>query len=426
MGVLRTVGVALALGLGLGLGLGLAAASAVPGMATAAGGHPSGLTYAALGDSYASGLGLPPYTNQPATGCFQSAANYAHTVASEWELQLSDASCSGAVAANIVRAPQETGEGTAPPQSTALSSDTDVVTVSIGGNDLGFAAIAEYCTALSAEGPITGDLQLDDCRSHFHPDAGTDLLQQRLTEVVEPAVHSALGGIAAAAPHAVVIVVGYPAITPDAAHTPAGGCFRSAVKAGSDSGRFAENAFPFTDADVPYLHGVEAGLSAMLKRQAEAAGALYIDAFDASQAHSACAAASEAYVNGITLRDLGGSTATPAPVPGSGAGAPAEFDVERGALHPNTAGVAFLATQVQTAMKAAFPAPTPTVSTPGPSPAADARSEWTLPLTFSPGTVIGIMVVLVATGAVVTVLWRRRQQEQDDMARDGESGSDRR
>lgn len=403
----RTVAVALALGV----------ASVAPGWATATGGHPTNLEYVALGDSYAAGLGLPPYTNQPASGCSQSAENYAHQVASEWELLLNDASCSGAVAANIVGTPQQTGEGTAPPQSQALNSDTQVVTVSIGGNDLGFAAIAEYCTALTADGPILGDLQLDNCRSHFQPDAGTDLLQQRLKEVVEPAVRAALASIVAAAPNAVVIVVGYPAITPDAAHTPAGGCFRSALESGSGSGAgpgpFAANAFPFTDVDVPYLHSIEAGLNATLKRQAEAAGAIFIDTFADSQAHSACASADEAYVNGITLRSVGGTTETTPPVPDTDTDGrvQANVDVEPGALHPNSAGMAFLAAKVRSAMSTAFPVPA--VPAPSASPTADARTEWAFPLDFSPATVIGI-AGLLGVAVVGMLVWRRRRHEQDD------------
>jgi lysophospholipase L1-like esterase len=401
--------------------LALGAASVGLVMPAAAAGHPVDLEYAALGDSYAAGLGLPPYTNQPASGCSQSAANYAHQVASEWDLLLNDASCSGAVAANVLDTPQQTGEGTAPPQSEALNSDTQVVTVSIGGNDLGFTAIAEYCTALSAGGPIAGNLQLDNCRAHFQPDMGTDLLQQRLAEVVEPAVHAALARIVAAAPNAVAIVVGYPAITPDPAHTPASGCFRSALTSESAGGQFAGNAFPFTDVDVRYLHDVEAALNATLNRQARAAGAIFIDNFAVSQGHSACATGGEAYVNGITVGRLGGATAALVPGGDADGRAKPDVDVQPGALHPNSAGMAFLAGQVRSAMLEAFPAPP--VPTADPSPSAEARTEWTFPGDLSPATITGAIALLAAAGGVTAFVWRRSTASRTEQ-KDQSAGSD--
>src|SRR5690554_4890891 len=64
--------------------------------------HLDGLEYVALGDSYASGFGFgPPAPGAPHVNCDQSTLNYPHLVAAEFNLALTDASCSGAVIANI-------------------------------------------------------------------------------------------------------------------------------------------------------------------------------------------------------------------------------------------------------------------------------------------------------------------------------------
>lgn len=86
--------------------------------------------YVALGDSYAAMGGRSAPTSGP-EHCLRSADNYpALVLADPLILTGEDASCSSAVTADI------------PAQATALTPDTDLVTLSIGGNDIRFGDIA--------------------------------------------------------------------------------------------------------------------------------------------------------------------------------------------------------------------------------------------------------------------------------------------
>jgi LPXTG-motif cell wall-anchored protein len=339
-GASRTVASAGGVLLAASLILAGAPATAAPGDE-----HLAGLEYVALGDSYAAGYGLTPSTGLPVPGCDQSTMNYPHQVAAELGLDLTDVTCSGAETANISTIAQTTYSGLAPIQDTALSASTDVVTVTIGGNDLGFVDILTSCAALSATGPVVGDpsspFAQSDCKSLYAPGGGPDYLAAAIASVVAPALNAVIADIAANAPNAKVFVVGYPALTP--ATLPAGpdGCFTSALGSGAP---YPANSYPFTPVDVPYLHAVEALFDLAIGDPAAPHGATMISLFDATSAHSPCADPAEAYVNGVTVTSLS-------------LGPPAAIGLAPGVMHPNAAGAAFQAAQVEAAIRAAFPAP---------------------------------------------------------------------
>jgi lysophospholipase L1-like esterase len=345
-----------------------AAVSAAPAADAPAPDH-SGLQYVALGDSYSAGYGLDPYSfTTPADGCFQADANYPKLVAATLGLTLDDRTCSGAVTANIRDTPQRTltGEGTAPVQSEFLSADTDLVTVTIGGNDLGFADVAAACVALSPTGPVLGS-GFDTCAEYYNPVPEVDLLADRIDDVVTPALAETFALIAEKAPNAQVIVVGYPAIAPNAANVPQGGCFSPAIT--SDGPPYPANAFPYTARDTTYLHDTEGKLDAAIRTQAELAGAHYIPTMAETDANSACQTNGSAYVNGVTILFQApgthvGGTPTPDPL----------LFVKYGALHPNAAGVGYLADRVTAearALLAPDPGEEPPVTEPTDPPATD-------------------------------------------------------
>ena len=99
----------------------------------------SGAQYVALGSSYASapGLGTPVPGSPPQAG--RTHANYAHLLAGQLQMTLTDATSSGATTADVLWRSQF-GQA---PQADALTADTDLVTVTIGGNDIGYAASLE-------------------------------------------------------------------------------------------------------------------------------------------------------------------------------------------------------------------------------------------------------------------------------------------
>jgi lysophospholipase L1-like esterase len=348
------------------LALAASAALVLAGTTAAQAAPPSGtegLQYVALGDSYAAGFGLSPITNLPAVGCQQAQSDYPHQVAAALGLTLTDVTCTGAVTANITSQtqtpPSDLGGGSAVPQILALSADTDVVTVTIGGNDTGFADIASACVAGSAGGPVIGtgsSTTYNTCEAAFAAAAPTEPqydFPTYVTSTVADNLRSTFAQIRAAAPNATVIVVGYPSLLPDPAHTPLAGCF-TPIQNGTDPN---QNSLPFTTTDVPFIHSIEVVLNEVIADEAQAAGFAFIDNQAVTLDHSACPQTASPYINGITLSSPIGS-APP---------------IVNGALHPNATGVAFLSGQVTNAIAAAFPAaPAPAPAAPAPSPSSSA------------------------------------------------------
>lgn len=287
---------------------------------------PPGSEYVALGDSYSAGYGLSDPTRLPTSACGQSARDYPHRLAARFGLDLTDVTCAGATSRDVVSGHQFRG---VPPQVSALSEDTRLVTLTIGGNDADLFGTAASCLALSSRGPVFSGRDAPSCRSTLVHD-GVDDLDVRIRSRVALGIADTLAAVRQAAPNAVVVFLGYPAIFPDAAHTPAGGCFRSALDLGSLVGSFPRDTYPFTNGDVRYLHGVQESLNEVSASAAEAAGVPFVDVFAASQAHSACAT-DDPYVAGVSL---------------SGAGDLSRIDMEPGALHPNGRGVAWLTRQL--------------------------------------------------------------------------------
>lgn len=94
---------------------------------------PSGARYVAMGSSYASGPGVTHAADARDPRCNRSNDNYARQVARRLQFELIDVSCGGATTRHVLE-----GWNELPPQIDALTADTALVTVTIGGNDLGY------------------------------------------------------------------------------------------------------------------------------------------------------------------------------------------------------------------------------------------------------------------------------------------------
>jgi lysophospholipase L1-like esterase len=89
--------------------------------------------YVALGSSFAAGPGLRPRSPGSPRHAMRSSINYAHLLADRLGLQLTDVSWSGPTAAQIAeRLPGR------PAQLEAVTADTALVTLTCGGNDVGY------------------------------------------------------------------------------------------------------------------------------------------------------------------------------------------------------------------------------------------------------------------------------------------------
>jgi lysophospholipase L1-like esterase len=164
--------------------------------------------YVSLGDSYAAGPLIP--LQVPPFGCLKSNNNYANLAARDLGFALTDASCSGAETEDMTNPQGVDPDGPNPPQFNSLTATTDVVTIQIGGNDIGFSSIARDCTSTSPEGTPCQDRYVHD---------GRDEISERI-QAAAPLVAAVLQGIHARSPEARVLFVNYAAIGHDACQPP--------------------------------------------------------------------------------------------------------------------------------------------------------------------------------------------------------------
>ena len=94
---------------------------------------PAGAQYVAMGSSFAAGPGILPQVDTPDKRCGRSENNYARLLARTMDLALIDVSCSGAKTQHLLGAWNEL-----PAQIDALTPQTRLVTITIGGNDVNY------------------------------------------------------------------------------------------------------------------------------------------------------------------------------------------------------------------------------------------------------------------------------------------------
>ncbi|BBZ65587.1 hydrolase [Mycolicibacterium insubricum] len=90
--------------------------------------------YAALGSSMAAGPGITPRVPGSPRPAGRSERNYPHLVAEALGAELTDVTFSGATTENLLSRKQFG----APPQLEVLDESADLVTITIGGNDVGY------------------------------------------------------------------------------------------------------------------------------------------------------------------------------------------------------------------------------------------------------------------------------------------------
>jgi GDSL-like Lipase/Acylhydrolase family len=221
--------------------------------------------YVGLGDSYAAGP-LIPNPVLP-LGCLKSDHNYPHLAAPLIGLPLRDATCSGAKTDHMTQPQNVDPDGPNPPQFNSLAADTKVVSLSIGGNDIGFSSIAQDC--------ITWNPFSSPCRNKYVVN-GRDEISARIAATA-PKVAAVLQRIHVRSPQARVFVLNYPAIFPETGS----GCWPQ---------------MPVSFSDAPYLRAKERELNQMLATQAAVDGATLVNWYNASIGHDACKSSSVRWV----------------------------------------------------------------------------------------------------------------------------------
>jgi lysophospholipase L1-like esterase len=214
------------------------------------------LRYVALGDSYSAASGVLPPDPTASPVCLRSTRNYAHVIAAKTGSQLTDVTCGAANTSHYFTS-QYPG---VPRQLDAVKTDTQLITMTIGGNDSNvfIDSILECGTAgLSTLG------QGSPCKDRY----GSSF-EDTIRNTTYPSLVNALKAVRAQAPKAKVAILGYPWILPAT-----DGCF---------------DKQPIAKGDVPYLRHEQATLNDAIKRAAAATGATYVDLNTVSNGHDAC------------------------------------------------------------------------------------------------------------------------------------------
>ena len=227
----------------------LATALTVVATATPASAATSSITdplhYVALGDSYSAGAGILPKDLSASPLCLRTTKNYPRLIASATGASLRDVTCSAAETRHFYTS-QYLG---VPAQLNALRSDTDLVTLTIGGNDS--QVFLGAIVSCGTKGMLTLGFG-SPCKNWFGS-YYDDLIETR----TYPAVKKALRDIHAKSPNAEVAILGYPTILP-----PTRGCFAQ---------------MPIAYGDVPYVYNIQAHVNAVVKRAAAETGTTFVD-----------------------------------------------------------------------------------------------------------------------------------------------------
>ncbi|GAB3706400.1 SGNH/GDSL hydrolase family protein [Mariniluteicoccus flavus] len=199
----------------------------------------AGEDYVALGDSYAAGVGAGNYLND-GTDCSRSLGSYAGVLANSRGYALNLQACSGAVTADV------------PGQLAAVSSSTRRVTLSVGGNDIGFAPVVTECAKPSWWG---------NCN------AAVDRARATTTDVLPGRLRTVYGQLKAKAPNAKVVVTGYPRMF---------------------NGRDCSIATFFSGDEMTRMNAAADLLNATIRREATAAGFQFVDVTQPFIGHAVC------------------------------------------------------------------------------------------------------------------------------------------
>ncbi|MCD5340798.1 SGNH/GDSL hydrolase family protein [Arthrobacter sp. AK04] len=165
---------------------GLATLAMAAGLATVPAQAADKTKYIALGDSFAAGQGAGPYLDD----CYRSDNTYSELADGPKAIKLVvNEACSGKTTQDVVDA-----------QLSQLNKSTELVTITAGGNNLGFGAIITYCGVALAG--VTPGAECDAATAYAAAQLESGQLYRDLVSMIE--------SVQAAAPNARIVVTGYP------------------------------------------------------------------------------------------------------------------------------------------------------------------------------------------------------------------------
>lgn len=212
--------------------------------------------YVALGDSFSAASGVSPTDPTAPAMCLRSQLNYPKLLADK-VTTLKDVTC-GAAKTDHYRSSQYAGVA---PQLDALSAETDLVTMTIGGNDNG--TFINAMLACGSAGTATFGYG-SPCKSIYG-----DSFSRTIRDKTYPALVQALTDVKARSPKARVAILTYPQILP----RDNVGCF---------------SKMPIARGDVSYVNSIQDTLNDAIRRAGAATGTTVVDVAAQSGGHDAC------------------------------------------------------------------------------------------------------------------------------------------
>ncbi|WP_082166741.1 SGNH/GDSL hydrolase family protein [Nocardiopsis sp. RV163] len=260
--------------------------------------------YVALGDSYSSGDGAGGYAPDTAEagGCWRSENAYPRVVAEEFDFtgSLAFYACSSHKGSEMIEQ-----IGASESQIDRVTENTSLVTLGIGGNDLGFIPVLRTCMVRM---PL---LESGVCvEQEEEVDRRMRTFEETLTEI--------LGEVRDRAPDARILVLGYPRLFPE-----------------DPPGMY----YTLTRSDQLWLNGLAQRFNELIRDTAyrvdgdvyggrQAGSVEYVNTFSALSGHEVSADA--AWLNGIVLGQLGEG-----------------LRVDRASFHPTAQGQLSIAERVR-------------------------------------------------------------------------------
>jgi len=218
--------------------------------------------YVALGSSFAAGIGLGQRVHGSPIQCFRTAGGYPTLVAKKTGMRLVDMSCSGSTTKHILSG----GQLLLGPQLAAIGPATKLVTITSGGNDVGY--IGDLMVASGNMGRfgawLHGDIKSADARPY-------DVVTDNLITIIN--------SVRQKAPSAKILIINYPSIIP-----PNGSCAALGINK--------------EQADISRTLAQQLALAT--KRAVDESGAQLVDIANASVGHDVCSKAP--WVNGASVK----------------------------------------------------------------------------------------------------------------------------
>lgn len=222
--------------------------------------QPSPARYVAMGSSYASGPGITERAPDSPLFCARSRDNYAHQLARLRGLALADVTCGGATTQHVLHG----GQLMQPAQLDALRPETELVTLTIAGNDIAFVGnLMMHGCHLHTQWYLKAIQAVVGCGGLPAADvqARLNALPERFDRIASE-VHRR-------SPHARLVLLNYQTVLPAT-----GTCARLGL----------------TDAQADEMRAVAAKLAEVTRSAAERNGATLFDAAAVTAGHDVCSA----------------------------------------------------------------------------------------------------------------------------------------